>query len=398
MIKLGYELKIKDIFVPNGTPPEVLSIMKSIDNPSDVFAKGCFIEQLGLQTPVYPQIHILDSYDYKNIGYDEALVNDIQDEFYYYPIAPFGTANGFIGVSKKNQINYNFTNSISKKVLTDIQNGNCKILIDKVSEGHPFCEDWIEQLHELLYEKNIPKDKVIYATSNLRFLDDYKKRHDDRIEIIHSNHNELEIILTYDFVGGWNNKTDVKRNKHFISLNHSNKIHRTSLVNNLLKNNYSDIGHFSYVSKGIFLDIKDYEDREGDNDVLTKWFIGLNDLYADSYWNFTTETLFEDPAIRFSEKIFKPILYQQPFLLYGTPHMLKKFKNLGYKTFSKWIDESYDDELNHTKRLVKLNEQVNYICSLKLSEIHEMYIEMKDILNHNYNHLFALKDRIVLPL
>ena len=124
MIKLGYEQKVKDIFVPNGTPPEVLSIMKSIDNPSDVFKKGCFIEQLGLQTPVYPQIHILDSYDYKNIRYDEALVNDIKDEFYYYPIAPFGTANGFIGVSKKNQINYNFTNYISQKVLTDIQNGS----------------------------------------------------------------------------------------------------------------------------------------------------------------------------------------------------------------------------------------------------------------------------------
>ena len=51
MIKLGYEQKVKDIFVPNGTPPEVLSIMKSIDNPSDVFKEGCFIEQLGLQTP-----------------------------------------------------------------------------------------------------------------------------------------------------------------------------------------------------------------------------------------------------------------------------------------------------------------------------------------------------------
>ena len=306
-MKLGYDLKIKDSFVPNGTPPKVIDIMRTKDNPISVFYNGCYMDEFKLQSPVYQQLHILDWYHACNTPYEERLVDDLVDEEYYYAIAPFGTANGFIGLSKT-QINWDFTNSISQKVLDDIERGLCKIIIDKVSEGHPYQKHWIEKLHTLLDNKNIPRDKVIFATSNNRFLDDYKKDFENRIHVIEWTHHELEIQLTYEFVGGWENDMDVERSKHFISLNHGEKRHRTSLINTIINNNLQDKGYFSYVSKGITLDIGSEEDRQGDNDVLVKWFAGLNHLYADSYFNFTTETLFHEQSVRFSEKIFKPIL------------------------------------------------------------------------------------------
>ena len=40
-MKLGYDLKIKDSFVPNGTPPKVIDIMRTKDNPISVFYNGC---------------------------------------------------------------------------------------------------------------------------------------------------------------------------------------------------------------------------------------------------------------------------------------------------------------------------------------------------------------------
>ena len=148
-MKLGYDLKIKNSFVPNGTPPKIIDIMKTKDNPISVFHDGCYIDEFKLQSPVYQQLHILDWYDASNTKYEENLAKDYVDEKYYYPVCPFGTANGFIGLSKT-QINWNFTDSISEKELNDIDNGYCKILIDKISEGHPYHKHWIEKLHFLL--------------------------------------------------------------------------------------------------------------------------------------------------------------------------------------------------------------------------------------------------------
>ena len=152
------------------------------------------------------------------------------------------------------------------------------------------------------------------------------------------------------------------------------------------------------MSKGITLDIGSEEDRQGDNDVLVKWFAGLNHLYADSYFNFTTETLFHEQSVRFSEKIFKPILYQQPFIIYSSPFMLKKLRQLGYKTFSEWIDESYDEEVDDEKRLNILNNEVIRLCSLPLSDVRKIFLETREVSEHNIKHLFDLKNRMKLPL
>ena len=124
----------------------------------------------------------------------------------------------------------------------------------------------------------------------------------------------------------------------------------------------------------------------------------VNHLYADAYLNFTTETIFHESSIRFSEKIFKPILYQQPFILYSSPFMLKKFKELGYKTFDEWFDESYDEEEDDEKRLKILNDEVIRLCSLPLSDVRKIYKESKEILDYNLKHLLSFKSRIKLPL
>ena len=78
-MKLGYELKLKDSFAPNGTPPKVIDIMKTKDDPS-VFYNGCYIDEFKLQSPVYQQLHILDWYDPSKTPHEERLVDDLVDE------------------------------------------------------------------------------------------------------------------------------------------------------------------------------------------------------------------------------------------------------------------------------------------------------------------------------
>ena len=60
-MKLGYDLKIKDSFVPNGTPPKVIDIMRTKDNPISVFYNGCYMDEFKLQSPVYQQLHIFET-------------------------------------------------------------------------------------------------------------------------------------------------------------------------------------------------------------------------------------------------------------------------------------------------------------------------------------------------
>ena len=63
-----------------------------------------------------------------------------------------------------------------------------------------------------------------------------------------------------------------------------------------------------------------------------------------------SETLF-DESIFLSEKICKPILSLHPFIIVGSPRMLQKLHQLGFKTFEPFISEKYDDVINQKERL-----------------------------------------------
>ena len=43
-----------------------------------------------------------------------------------------------------------------------------------------------------------------------------------------------------------------------------------------------------------------------------------------------------------------------PFVMVNGHGSISKLKELGFKTFDKWWDESYDDEPNETDRLNKI--------------------------------------------
>ena len=71
-----------------------------------------------------------------------------------------------------------------------------------------------------------------------------------------------------------------------------------------------------------------------------------SDDYRKTFLSIVTETLYDDKILFLSEKIWKPIYMEHPFMVLGNPHTLKYLKNLGFKTFDKWWDESYDNVIN----------------------------------------------------
>lgn len=76
-----------------------------------------------------------------------------------------------------------------------------------------------------------------------------------------------------------------------------------------------------------------------------------------------------------------------PFLINGNPYTLRHLKSLGFQTFEKWWDESYDTETNFKKRILLLVEQINILCNKTHEEWIKMLEEVQPILHYNKNLL-----------
>ena len=76
----------------------------------------------------------------------------------------------------------------------------------------------------------------------------------------------------------------------------------------------------------------------------------------------------------------------QPFVVYGEPNTLKAFKEMGYKTYSNWIDESYDETYDDQLRFDKVVAVVESINAMSRVELSKMMKEMLPTLLHNIEH------------
>jgi uncharacterized ubiquitin-like protein YukD len=63
--------------------------------------------------------------------------------------------------------------------------------------------------------------------------------------------------------------------------------------------------------------------------------------------------------------------------------------NMGYKTFSNWWDESYDNELELEIRMNKIIKVLEEISSWDLDKCNNIRKEIQEILIHNYNQILS---------
>lgn len=118
----------------------------------------------------------------------------------------------------------------------------------------------------------------------------------------------------------------------------------------------------------------------------------LEKYYRDVFVDVVTESRYAQPTGNFSEKTFQPIQYRKPFILVAPPYTLEYVKSYGFKTFSDYWDESYDQEPDHEKRLVKIFDVIEFINNKSIQELREIYRDMVLILEHNvkvFDELFA---------
>ena len=88
--------------------------------------------------------------------------------------------------------------------------------------------------------------------------------------------------------------------------------------------------------------------------------------YIDTYFSLVTETSFRYNHTMRTEKLWKPIMIGHPFIVAANPGFYRDLRNLGFKTFDKLIDESFDDEMDMHIRLEKIIQVVKDLCKQDL--------------------------------
>ena len=113
-------------------------------------------------------------------------------------------------------------------------------------------------------------------------------------------------------------------------------------------------------------------------------------ITQNSYCSLVTESKFHSTMPNFSEKTLRAIIAGRPFVLLAPPGTLQLLRDLGFKTFSKYWDESYDLETDSTKRFEKVMFVVKDILEKENLDIEPML----SVLKHNQEQLKSIPRRM----
>jgi hypothetical protein len=261
--------------------------------------------------------------------------------------------------------------------------------------GEPINNNYIKNLKTLsniLLDNNIDRKKftIIYENNSESFISYLEKNGFDYVFAIRW----LLFATPTQFVK--NNYIEEKLDKKFLFLNRVEKYHRIKLFNFFEKENILDNCYYSARWKNLNNFNEDYESEAVK--LRVEIHNHLLKIYQQSYLHIVTETTIKDKVedidrMFFSEKTFRHLAFDRPFILVAQKNSLKKLHEYGFKTFSPFIDEGYDsldmdDRIEYIKQVVKnLNEKSD-------SELHEICENCKDIFLHNRNRLFELAGEI----
>jgi hypothetical protein len=111
--------------------------------------------------------------------------------------------------------------------------------------------------------------------------------------------------------------------------------------------------------------------------------------YNDIFVDIVHETFVRDQVCFATEKTWRPIVARRPFIAMAGVGHLQNLKKLGFRTFSEFWDEGYDDcgMQNRVNAIIKLIEQIS---TYSQQQLNETLIAMQPILDHNYNVFMTL--------
>jgi len=301
---------------------------------------------------------------------------------------------------------FDYILEISATAVQRLQDNKINLLFFYHEADNPY--EIKKHLEKLCKKHNINFNRVYFISGNTEAenIENFYYFFDDEV-LYHQSHNEENIIKYHAH----------KRTKKFTALVRIDKLWRSVFMSTLWKRGLHTEGYFSYnqIPQGKSSNeiacqpfSRDYIEN---NYKTNQTFLAAGPFRADtlddtehnsfeslyrehfenSYCNFVVETHFEledGNGTTLTEKIVKPICHNQFFIIIGPPHTLKKLRELGYKTFDRCIDESYDSIEDNEERMNTVIELCTNIAAMSLNDMHKLYLELKPEITHN-SELFA---------
>ena len=109
---------------------------------------------------------------------------------------------------------------------------------------------------------------------------------------------------------------------------------------------------------------------------------------ADSLVYVPTETVYFGRRTHITEKTFKAIALEMPFVLVAPAGSLVYLREYGFQTFAGIFDESYDTETDDIKRIECVAKLLKDLDSLTVQERLEIHRACLPRVEHNYNHFY----------
>lgn len=270
-------------------------------------------------------------------------------------------------------------------------------------------------------------DKLIYIDTNTKLSDiptvSKHKIYTFDFFLEEATQNKNNFFKYENSLGYFSEQIELKelnnfRNKKFLCFNRSlDRVHRFVLLDEYMKGTFKN-SYFSFLrpidyatenieffkkynnvklsqetielyNKSIPIELDtQYVDSKVDFNTSNTF---KKNLFIDSCINLVTETAFVDNELFVSEKILKPILCYQPFIVFGPHGYLKQIKKYGFKTFSSIWNEEYDDIENSVERMKSLISLVKSLNSKSIEELNDIYKSTKEICIHNRNLFYDLE-------
>lgn len=116
--------------------------------------------------------------------------------------------------------------------------------------------------------------------------------------------------------------------------------------------------------------------------------------YSKIFADLVVETYISGNTFFPTEKTFRPIIARAPFIVMGPRGYLENLRRMGFKTFSQYWDEDYDDYTGYT-RLSKIKTVLLELFSWDQHTLFSNLNNMNDIIEHNYIKLKQLNKNSV---
>jgi hypothetical protein len=337
-------------------------------------------------------------------GYSYTLNCEIKDGYKnIIMIEPIGTTYGIS----------NIPNVDITKIKSLIKRNDVKLLIVSLADpsndySFEICFEYLQK-HDMIFDKTIQNtNKIIFIDSNLRYEKIYTLNYFIE-DAFYSKNTFYNVKNSLGYVSKQISVDELDRykTKKFISFNrNTDKMHRLFLLNEYINGNYKD-SYFSFLMK-----ISEYADEFNKNnikefnnylpieldthDIVDKNSFSVTntfkkELFLNSCINIVTESSFINNELFLSEKIIKPIVSYQPFIVFGPYGYLEELKKYGFKTFSEFWDESYDTIEPTHDRIDVLIQLVRDLNKLSIDEMNKLYQKTKDICIYNRDLFYSLQ-------